>query len=459
MLTKPKEEHFLGALKRLRPIQRPAGWVSNPTAQIAEVLSKPYVPMALQEVVLPTGRQLLVPPTHDRIVQGALQLLLLPKVHAKRSQQPGTMGIQKVELELKEYLTNNPAGEFLKTDIKSFFGEVSQEAIISEVQQLEVSDWALDAIKCVIETSPKGIPQGSPLSPILADLAMVGLDQEIADKVKEGMYIRYVDDILLLGDKTTIEKYTAIINPYLAAKGLRLNASKTQRGDYPDMGFTLLGKKYFTKADINILLEVEGGSSAYGFAPFPNENPETRSIVSSGASRQESPKNITYSKEHFLTTLLDKPHPDMLELLISPQPISSTDWGSEIRKDKNKLLHIGYGKALHDFAFKTYVGKVKPAHATGKPIPLKQAAAVMRSLILGNLLLKGGEFPSTLQLQPFAKAYEQELKDLAAGNYQPFHTTISKLFKENYRLRQLPPKLPAEMPYMQDALDGTDINI
>ncbi len=74
----------------------------------------------------------------------------------------------------------------------------------------------------------KGVPQGLSISNILANIYMAGLDKRFNAK-KRVKYLRYVDDILLLGKKPNVDK--AIQELKLRLKALDLEVNKTKE-DY-----------------------------------------------------------------------------------------------------------------------------------------------------------------------------------------------------------------------------------
>src|SRR6266571_1679167 len=105
----------------------------------------------------------------------------------------------------------------------------------------------------------EGIPQGGPLSPLLANIALHGLETAIQTAFpKEKRYndsrqcwkptvIRYADDFVALHqDRAVIEQCQDIANEWLADMGLRLKPSKTQiahtlQHENDTAGFTFLG--------------------------------------------------------------------------------------------------------------------------------------------------------------------------------------------------------------------------
>ena len=61
-----------------------------------------------------------------------------------------------------------------------------------------------------------GMPMGSPLSPILANIVLQDLEQEIiiANNIISFFYFRYVDDIVLAVHKNKVEEVLELFNSY-----------------------------------------------------------------------------------------------------------------------------------------------------------------------------------------------------------------------------------------------------
>jgi RNA-directed DNA polymerase len=77
------------------------------------------------------------------------------------------------------------------------------------------------------------LPQGSPTSPLLANLAALAFDRRIAGLAVrlDATYTRYADDLALSGDRTLLRKsgrIVALIETIAAEEGFRLNDAKTR---------------------------------------------------------------------------------------------------------------------------------------------------------------------------------------------------------------------------------------
>ena len=104
-------------------------------------------------------------------------------------------------------------------------------------------------------TEPYGIPQGSPISGVLANMYMLDIDKQINDAVRElgGMYIRYSDDfMIILPDASGIDavkELQRISDIVKHAPRLTLEPDKTQYFHVANGVLTNCGKTFHDKAD------------------------------------------------------------------------------------------------------------------------------------------------------------------------------------------------------------------
>lgn len=102
---------------------------------------------------------------------------------------------------------------------------------------------------------PYGVPQGSPISGVLANVYMLDIDKQINDAVKElgGMYIRYSDDfMIILPDAPEIDaakELKRIADIVKQAPRLTLEPSKTQYFHFENGVLANCGKFFHENAD------------------------------------------------------------------------------------------------------------------------------------------------------------------------------------------------------------------
>lgn len=80
--------------------------------------------------------------------------------------------------------------------------------------------------------SEAGTPQGGVISPLLANIALHGMETALVDslpKSRKPAIIRYTDDFVILHeDLSTLLKLKALAEPWLAKLGLNLKVAKTR---------------------------------------------------------------------------------------------------------------------------------------------------------------------------------------------------------------------------------------
>jgi RNA-directed DNA polymerase len=99
--------------------------------------------------------------------------------------------------------------------------------------------------KCRFQRPSTGIPQGTPISAILANVYMLSFDRTVADALARagGKYFRYCDDILCIVPKGSSFDVTELVERELHKMKLRLNTKKTDRSSFYRLGTELFADK------------------------------------------------------------------------------------------------------------------------------------------------------------------------------------------------------------------------
>ena len=196
---------------------------------------------------------------HERILQGAVANLLYTifEPHFSESLQSYRKGrgSHNTLLMLSNYLgtaSENKELFIIKKDIKAYGDNISHEKLFKIFSKhIPENDYLLEVIKKIIQfnyydhqnyelkTKTIGMPTGSPVNNVVANIFLVELDKKI-DKYKDkSCYFRYGDDILLAThNKETAECISKILSKFILESELKFNEEKIA-----DMVFNVTSKK------------------------------------------------------------------------------------------------------------------------------------------------------------------------------------------------------------------------
>ena len=153
-----------------------------------------------------------LPTIKDRIVQGAIKLILEPVFEADF--QPGSFGYRpkRTAHQAIEQVSNAIAQEktrVIDIDLKSYFDTIRHDILLSKIAQRIRDDKVLHLLKLILKANgKKGVPQGSVISPLLSNIYLNELDKMLEkanDVTSEGKYThityaRWADDLIILVD-------------------------------------------------------------------------------------------------------------------------------------------------------------------------------------------------------------------------------------------------------------------
>lgn len=202
-----------------------------------------YSPKPLLRVRIskPSGgvRLLGIPSVMDRVVQQALAQAFSPCWETRFSScsfayRPGRGA--KDALRAVESALNSGAIHVLHLDIEKFFDSVPHPVVLTGLCQ-ELADERLANLLCrilscgayedgIVRPTTIGIAQGSPLSPLLANIVLHRLDTAL--EAEGWTFVRYADDcVILLRDDKLDPVVHKVVVQLLGSLGLRLNDRKT----------------------------------------------------------------------------------------------------------------------------------------------------------------------------------------------------------------------------------------
>lgn len=233
------------------------------------LLRRAYHPFPLLRIAIPKPtsgvRHLSIPTVRDRIVQTAVDLVTREIFerefeqcsHAYRAGRSVRTAIHQIR-----ELRDQGFRWVLDADIDAFFDNIPHERLLARLRRLPIEPYVLTLFEKWVRAEiydgqrvwplTKGIPQGSVVSPQLANLFLDELDESLA--LFGQRPVRYGDDFVLLCKRPEDAAQALELTDYLLAEiELRLNRQKTVATSF-DQGFKFLGA-IFLKDDVYLPVE------------------------------------------------------------------------------------------------------------------------------------------------------------------------------------------------------------
>lgn len=254
MTTKELENHLQAHWEKIR----------------AKLLEGTYVPSPVRRVEIPKPsggtRMLGIPTVQDRFIQQLLMQALTPIFDPQfsdhsygfrpgRKAQDAVRAAQKYAQEGKDWVVD--------IDITKFFDHVNHDILMGRIAQVIRDKRVLQLIgkflrrgamvEGVVTASVEGTPQGGPLSPLLANIYLDGLDQELDQRGHS--YSRYADDCnIYVSSQAAAERTLASIRNWIETHlRLKVNEAKSGTGRVWERKF--LGFRLNRKLQIGIAPE------------------------------------------------------------------------------------------------------------------------------------------------------------------------------------------------------------
>jgi RNA-directed DNA polymerase len=229
-----------------------------------------YMPPPVKAVEIPKPhgggtRVLGVPTVADRVAQTVVAIYLGERAEPRF--HPDSYGYRPARSGLDAVATcRQRCWKFdwvIDLDVAKFFDTVPWDLVIKAVEAVTTTDWVLLYVKRwlaaplqlpdgTLKERDKGTPQGSAVSPVLANLFMhYAFDRWMAREFPGCPFERYADDAVVhCVNKRQADEVLAALTGRMSEVGLRLHPDKTlvvyckdakRRGDHSHTSFTYLG--------------------------------------------------------------------------------------------------------------------------------------------------------------------------------------------------------------------------
>src|SRR5487761_2424481 len=178
-----------------------------------DLITGRYKPMPNRRVEIPKGngkvRTLQIPCIRDRVVQGALKLILeavfeadfCPNSYGFRPKRSPHRALAEVRRSLMRRMTI-----VIDVDLAKYFDNVRHDVLLGKIARRVQDPKVLHLVKLIIKASGrKGVPQGGPFSPLAANIYLNEVDwyfDDLRRKTAQGPYEainyhRFADDMVI----------------------------------------------------------------------------------------------------------------------------------------------------------------------------------------------------------------------------------------------------------------------
>lgn len=226
------------------------------TQLMEQIKTGSYHGQPILGITIPKGngktRLLGIPTTTERVLQQSVAQNLAPLFEPEF--KPNSYGFRpnknarQAVGQAREYI-HQGLNHIVDTDLKNFFDEVDHCLLLNLVYQKVkckttmqlIRKWLKAPIKIngKLQKRKKGVPQGSPLSPLLSNILLHQLDKELTRRGHK--FVRYADDFSIYCKSHNQAKSTKVVVEKFLKNKLKLTVNQEKSGVRKPVNFTILG--------------------------------------------------------------------------------------------------------------------------------------------------------------------------------------------------------------------------
>src|SRR5499427_3057400 len=231
-----------------------------------DLVSNTYRPMRVRKKEIPKDggkvRVLSIPAIRDRVVQGALKLILEPIFEADfqsgsygyRPNRTAHEAVARVAQAIVEEKTS-----IIDLDLTAYFDNVQHSLLLEKVARRVRDDAVMHLLKMILKvTGEKGVPQGGVISPLLSNVYLTEVDRMLEKAIvttRRGeythvQYARLADDLVILIESHPrhdwlVKAVERRLREELAKLRVEINEEKSRMVDISkEESFSFLGFEY-----------------------------------------------------------------------------------------------------------------------------------------------------------------------------------------------------------------------
>ena len=223
---------------------------------IQQIKTGNYQVCPILGIEIPKGngktRLLGIPTTTERVWQQSvaqnIAVLFEPEFNAHSYGFRPNKNARQAVGQARDYI-HQGLNHIVDTDLKNFFDEVDHCLLLNLVFQKVkckttmqlIRKWLKAPIKIngKLQKRTKGVPQGSPLSPLLSNILLHQLDKELTRRGHK--FVRYADDFSVYCKSHNQAKATQVVVEKFLKNKLKLTVNQEKSGVRKPVNFTILG--------------------------------------------------------------------------------------------------------------------------------------------------------------------------------------------------------------------------